>query len=261
MLLAVDAGNSETVVGLFELGGERRLLDTWRLSTHADRTSDEVALVVQEFLAFHGFSFDTDIAGVVVASNVPKITAAFREMTERYFGFPAVVLEAGIKTGMPILYDNPREVGADRIANAVGALELMAPPLVVVDFSGTATILDAISPKGEYLGGVIVPGIEVGLDALVGKAALLRDVELVEPRSVIGRSSVESIQSGVVHGTGAMVDGVVDRIRGEIGPAEVVATGRLAELMAPFTQSIRHVEPWLTLQGLRTIFEKNQPPS
>jgi type III pantothenate kinase len=259
MLLAVDAGNSETVVGLFELGGERRLLDTWRLSTHADRTSDEVALVVQEFLAFHGFSFDTDIAGVVVASNVPKITAAFREMTERYFGFPAVVLEAGIKTGMPILYDNPREVGADRIANAVGALELMAPPLVVVDFSGTATILDAISPKGEYLGGVIVPGIEVGLDALVGKAALLRDVELVEPRSVIGRSSVESIQSGVVHGTGAMVDGVVDRIRGEIGPAEVVATGRLAELMAPFTQSIQHVEPWLTLQGLRTIFEKNQP--
>jgi type III pantothenate kinase len=258
MLLAVDAGNSETVVGLFELGDERRLLDTWRLSTQADRTSDEVALLVQEFLAFHGFSFDTDIAGVVVASNVPKITAAFREMTERYFGFPAVVLEAGVKTGMPILYDNPREVGADRIANAVGALELADPPLVVVDFSGTATILDAISPKGEYLGGVIVPGIEVGLDALVGKAALLRDVELVEPRSVIGRSSVESIQSGVVHGTGSMVDGVVERIRGEIGPADVVATGRLAELMAPFTSSIQHVEPWLTLQGLRTIFEKNQ---
>jgi len=261
VLLAVDAGNSETVVGLFELGGERRLLDTWRLSTQADRTSDEVALLVQEFLAFHGFSFDTDIAGVVVASGVPRITRAFREMTERYFGFPAVVLEAGVKTGMPILYDNPREVGADRIANAVGALELLDPPVVVVDFSATATILDAISAKGEYLGGVIVPGIEVGLDALVGKAALLRDVELVEPRSVIGRSSVESIQSGVVHGTGAMVDGVVERIRDEIGDAEVISTGRLCELMSPFTRSVQHVEPWLTLQGLRTIFEKNQPPS
>lgn len=261
MLLAVDAGNTDTVVGLFELGGERRLLDTWRLSTQADRTSDEVALLVQEFLAFHGFSFDTDIAGVVVASNVPRITAAFREMTERYFGFPAVVLEAGVKTGMPILYENPREVGADRIANAVGALEIAQPPLVVVDFSGTATVLDGISAKGEYLGGVIVPGIEVGLDALVGKAALLRSVEIVEPRSVIGRSTVESIQSGVVHGTGALVDGVVARIRDEIGDAEVVATGSLAELMAPFVTSIQHVEPWLTLQGLRTIFEKNQPPA
>ena len=260
MLLAVDAGNSETVIGLFELGDDRRMVDTWRLSTQADRTSDEVALLIQEFLAFHGFSFDTDIAGVVVASNVPRITTAFREMTERYFGFPAVVLEAGVKTGMPILYDNPREVGADRIANAVGALELLEPPLVVVDFSGTATVMDAISAKGEYLGGVIVPGIEVGLDALVGKAALLRSVELVEPRNVIGRSTVESIQSGVVHGIGAMVDGVVERIAAQIGvDAEVVATGSMAELMAPFTTCIRHVEPWLTLQGLRTIFEKNQP--
>ena len=261
MLLAVDAGNTETVIGLFELDGERRLLDTWRLSTQAERTSDEMALLVQEFLAFHGFSFDTDVAGVVVCSGVPRVTSAFREMTERYFGFAAVVLEAGVKTGMPILYDNPKEVGADRIANAVGALELFDPPLIVVDFSGTATILDAISAKGEYLGGVIVPGIEVGLDALVGRAALLRSVELVEPRSVIGRSTVESIQSGVVHGIGAMVDGVVERIAREIGDASVVSTGRLAELMAPFARSIEHVEPWLTLQGLRTIFEKNQPPS
>jgi type III pantothenate kinase len=169
------------------------------------------------------------------------------------------VLEAGVKTGMPILYDNPKEVGADRIANAVGALELYDPPIVIVDFSGTATILDAISAKGEYLGGVIVPGIEVGLDALVGRAALLRSVELVEPRSVIGRSTVESIQSGVVHGIGAMVDGVVERIEAEVGNATVVSTGRLAELMAPFARAIEHVEPWLTLQGLRVIFEKNQP--
>ena len=257
MLLAVDAGNTETVVGLFD-PGERQPVDTWRVSTQAERTSDELALLVQEFLAFHGFSFDTDIAGVAIASNVPRITAAFREMTERYFGFPPVVLEAGVKTGMPILYDNPREVGADRIANAVGAMEVADPPLIVVDFSGTATVMDGISAKGEYLGGVIVPGIEVGLDALVGKAALLRSVEIVEPRSVIGRSTVEAIQSGVVHGIGAMVDGVVERIRGEIGDADVVGTGHLAELMAPFTRSIQHVEPWLTLQGLRLIFEKNQ---
>jgi type III pantothenate kinase len=259
MLLAVDAGNSETVVGLFEVNGKAEPIDTWRLSTQADRTSDEIALLVQEFLAFHGFSFDTDVAGVVVASNVPRVTAAFRDMTEKYFGFPAVVLEAGVKTGMPILYENPREVGADRIANAVGSLDLFEPPIVIVDFSGTATILDAVSAKGEYLGGVIVPGIEVGLDALIGRAALLRDVELFEPRNVIGRSSVESIQSGVVHGIGAMVDGVVGRIEGEIGEATVVSTGRLAELMAPFLTTIDHVEPWLTLQGLRLIFEKNRP--
>jgi type III pantothenate kinase len=258
MLLAVDTGNSETVIGLFELNGKREPIDTWRLSTQADRTSDELALLIQEFLAFHGFSFDTDVAGVVVASNVPRVTAAIRDMTEKYFGFPALVLEAGVKTGMPILYENPREVGADRIANAVGALDNYEPPIVIVDFSGTATILDAISAKGEYLGGVIVPGIEVGLDALVGRAALLRSVELIEPRSVIGRSSVESIQSGVVHGIGAMVDGVVGRIEREIGEADVVATGRLAELMAPFLTSVDHVEPWLTLQGLRLIFEKNQ---
>jgi type III pantothenate kinase len=259
MLLAVDAGNTETVIGLFSLDGEPRLVDTWRVSTKPERTSDEVALLVQEFLAFHGFSFDTDVAGVVVCSGVPRVTAAIREMTDRYFGFPAVVLEAGVKTGMPILYENPKEVGADRIANSVGALDLYDPPIVVVDFSGTATILDAISARGEYLGGVIVPGIEVSLDALVGRAALLRSVELVAPRSVIGRSTVESIQSGVVHGIGAMVDGVVERISGEVGDATVVATGGLAERMAPFARSIGYTEPWLTLRGLRIIFEKNRP--
>ena len=258
MLLAVDAGNTETVIGLFELEGDRALLDTWRVHTMPERTSDEMALLVQEFLAFHGFSFDTDIAGVVVSSGVPRVTAALREMCERYFGFPAVVLEAGVKTGMPILYDNPKEVGADRIASAVGAVDLYEPPIVIVDFSGTATILDAVSAKGEYLGGVIVPGIEVSLDALVGRAAMLRSVELLEPRSVIGRSTVESIQSGVVHGIGAMVDGVVGRIVAEVGASTVVATGGLAELMAPFTEVIDHVEPWLTLRGLRLIFEKNR---
>ena len=258
MLLAVDVGNSETVIGLFENPPNHELVDHWRVSTNTERTSDEMALLVQEFLAFHGFSFDTDIAGVAVCSGVPRVTAALRKMSERYFGFPAVVLEAGVKTGMPILYDNPKEVAADRIANAVGALEMYDPPIIIVDFSSTATIFDAISAKAEYLGGTIMPGVEVSLDALVGRAAMLRRVELVEPRSVIGRSTVESIQSGVVHGIGAMVDGVVERVTREIGEATVVSTGRLAELMAPFTESIEHVEPWLTLQGLRIIFEKNK---
>src|SRR3954463_4714581 len=245
MLLAVDAGNTETVIGLFELDGERRILDTWRLSTQAERTSDEMALFVQEFLAFHGFSFDTDIAGVAVCSGVPRVTAALRLMTERYFGFQAVVLEAGVKTGMPILYDNPKEVGADRIANAVGALELFDPPIIIVDFSSTATIFDAISTKGEYLGGTIMPGVEVSLDALVGRAAMLRRVELVEPRSVIGRSVVESIQAGVVYGTVDAVDGIVRRFQAELGECTVVATGSIAELVGPLSRPIPHHEPGL----------------
>jgi len=259
MLLAVDVGNSETVIGLFEDKPSGELVDHWRVSTLAERTSDEVALLVQEFLAFHGFSFDTDIAGVAVCSGVPRVTAALRDMTERYFGFPAVVLEAGVKTGMPILYDNPKEVAADRIANAVGALELYEPPLIVVDFSSTATIFDAISAKGEYLGGTIFPGVEVSLDALVGRAAMLRRVELVEPRSVIGRSVVESIQAGIVYGTVDAVDGIVTRFKKELGDCVVVATGGLAGLVGPLSTTIEHHEPWLTLHGLRTIFEKNRP--
>jgi type III pantothenate kinase len=259
VLLAIDVGNSETVIGLFEDKANGALVDHWRVSTLAERTSDEVALLVQEFLAFHGFSFDTDIAGVAVCSGVPRVTAALRDMTERYFGFPAVVLEAGVKTGMPILYDNPKEVAADRIANAVGALELFEPPLIVVDFSSTATIFDAISAKGEYLGGTIFPGVEVSLDALVGRAAMLRRVELVEPRSVIGRSVVESIQAGIVYGTVDAVDGIVTRFKKELGDCVVVATGGLAGLVGPLSTTIEHHEPWLTLHGLRTIFEKNRP--
>jgi type III pantothenate kinase len=180
-------------------------------------------------------------------------------MTERYFGFPAVVLEAGVKTGMPILYDNPKEVAADRVRDAVGALELYEAPLIVVDFSSTATIFDAISAKGEYLGGTIFPGVEVSLDALVGRAAMLRRVELVEPRSVIGRSVVESIQAGIVYGTVDAVDGIVTRFKKELGDCVVVATGGLAGLVGPLSTTIEHHEPWLTLHGLRTIFEKNRP--
>ncbi|MCU1351012.1 MAG: pantothenate kinase, type [Acidimicrobiales bacterium] len=276
MLLAIDVGNTQTIIGLFgdddadDLtdadanvtpgpGGrcERGLLDHWRIHTNGRRTSDELALQVQEFLGFHGFSFDDDIDGIAISSVVPSATAAFREMTEKYFGFRPIVLEPGIKTGMPILTENPREVGADRIANAVGAIDVFGAPVVVIDF-GTATTYDAISSRGEYLGGAIAPGIEISLDALYTRTAALRRVELVEPKSVIGRTTVESIQSGAVYGFAGQVDGICRRLKDELGSPTIVATGGLAELIAPYTSSIEHLEPWLTLHGLRLIFARNQ---
>jgi len=209
-----------------------------------------------QFLDQHGFSFDDDITGIAVSSVVPRLTAALREMTDRYFRFDAVVIEPGIKSGVPILYDSPREVGADRIANAVGTLDLYGGPAVVVDF-GTATTFDAISADGEYLGGAIVPGIEISMDALFARAAWLRRVELVEPRNVIGRSTVESIEAGAVYGTVALVDGMVRRFEDELGKSTVIATGGLGGLIAPLSDTIQHHEPWLTLHGLRLIHQKN----
>src|SRR2546429_5618807 len=221
MLLAIDAGNTQTVVGLFR---DSQLVDHWRIATVAERTSDELALMVQQFLGFHGFSFENAITGVAISSGVPRVTAELRQMTERYFGFPALVLEPGVRTGMPILYDNPKEVGPDRIANAVGAYDLYGGPTIVVDF-GTATTVEAISAGGEYLGGAILPGIEISLDALFGRAAALRRVELVEPRNVIGKTTVESIQSGAVYGFPAQVDGLIERFERELGACTGVAPG------------------------------------
>ncbi len=194
---------------------------------------------------------------MAIASGVPRVTAALREMTERYFGYPPLVLEPGIRTGMPILYDNPKEVGADRIANAVAAYDLYGGPSIVVDF-GTANTIEAISAKGEYLGGAIFPGIEISMDALFGRAAALRRVELVPPRHVIGKSTVESIQSGAVYGFSGQVDALVDRFQAELGECTVIATGGLAEPIIPHSRTIQHHEPWLTLQGLRIVFERNQ---
>jgi type III pantothenate kinase len=255
VLLAIDAGNTQTVIGLFD---DTELADHWRIATVADRTEDELALMIQQFLGFHGFSFDAQVTGVAIASGVPRVTAALRLMTRRYFGFDALVVEPGVRSGMPILYDNPKEVGGDRIADAVAAFDLFGGPVVVVDF-GTATTFEAISAKGEYLGGAIFPGIDISLDALFARAAALRRVELVEPRHVIGRSTVESMQSGVIFGYTGLVDSMVTRIQDELDQkVEVVSTGGLSGLITPLSTTISHHEPWLTLHGLRLIYEKNQ---
>ena len=265
-LLAIDVGNTQTVIGLYALEGgspapdraaDTDLLDHWRIATNVERTADEYALLFQEFLAFHGFGWPADVAGFAVCSSVPRVTGALRRFSERYLAQEALVVEPGVKTGMPILYDNPREVGSDRIADAVAAWDLFGGPTIVIDF-GTATTFEAISAKGEYLGGAIFPGIDISLDALFGRAAALRRVELVEPEHVIGRSTVESMQSGAVYGFTAVVDGMVHRIEDELGESTtVVATGGLSGLIAPLSDTIEHHEPWLTLHGLRLIHEKN----
>ena len=202
MLLAIDAGNTQTVVGLYELEDdleaitERRpedgLLDHWRIGTVHERTSDEWAVMLSSFVGLRRYSLD-EIDGVTISSGVPRVTAALRDFVERYLDFDPVVIEPGVRTGIAILYENPKEVGADRIANAVAAFDLFGGPTIVVDF-GTATTCDAVSANGEYLGGAIAPGIEISMDALVGRAAALRAVEMREPRNVLGKSTVESIQ-------------------------------------------------------------------
>src|SRR6516165_28047 len=257
MLLAIDVGNTQTVIGMFTPGrGNQELLHHWRISSNAERTADEMAMIVSQLLDLQGFDIDRTVTGIAVASVVPRVTAALREMTEKWFPVKTVIVEPGIRTGMPILYDNPQDVGADRIADAVAAYDLYGGPTIVIDF-GTATTVEAISAAGEYLGGAIIPGIEISLDALFGRAAALRRVELVEPRSVIGKTTVESIQSGVIYGYSSMIDGMCDRIEEELGAATVLATGGLADLIAPVAESIEHTEPWLTLHGLRLIWEKN----
>jgi len=252
VLLAIDCGNTQTVIGLFN---DRQLADHWRIATVAERTSDELALMFHQFLEFHGTP-DAKVTGMVIGSGVPRVTASLREMSERYFKLPPVVLEAGVRTGMPILYDEPRNVGADRIANAIGAYDLFGGPTIVVDF-GTANTVDAISAKGEYLGGAIFPGVEISLDALFARAAMLRRVELVAPKNVIGKSTIEAIQSGAVYGYSGQIDAIVDRFVEELGQCTVVATGGLAEVIVPHTRTVQHYEPWLTLQGLRIVYERN----
>jgi type III pantothenate kinase len=254
MLLAVDAGNTQTHIGIFR---RDEMVAQWRTATDAGRTSDELALTFQQFLALEGLSFSREVTGVVISSVVPTLTASLREMVGRYFHFDPVMVEPGVRTGMPVLTDHPREVGADRIANAVAAHALVGGPTIIVDF-GTATTFDAVSERGEYLGGAIVPGIEISADALFGAAAQIQKVELRPPATVVGRSTADAVRSGLLNGTASMMEGMVERMRKELGGlAAVVATGGLAPLvLALCSVPVRH-EPTLTLTGLRLIYERN----
>jgi type III pantothenate kinase len=262
VLVAIDVGNTQTVVGLFgpgngPAGSGSELLYHWRVATVASRTADELALLIDQLFQLQGLDPEEVITGIAVASVVPRLRTALREMTDRWFKVNTVIVEPGVRTGMPIHYDNPKEVGADRIADAVAAFERYGGPTIVVDF-GTATTFEVVSERGEYLGGVILPGIEISLEALFARAALLPRVELIEPRSVLAKNTVESVQSGVIYGFAAQVDGLCQRLQDELGPCNVVATGGLAGLIGPYSAAIEHHEPWLTLDGLRIIYGRNE---
>ena len=254
MLLAIDVGNTNTVIGLFE--GEE-LHKSWRIKTDSAETADELALKFAALL-----TKEPEITGISLCSTVPAVLQQYRIMVDRYYSeIPTVVVGPGIKTGVPILTDNPKEVGADRIVNTLAAHNLYGGPCIVVDF-GTSTNLDVVSAKGEFLGGALAPGIEISLEALASRAAQLRKVELVAPRSVIGKNTVEALQAGALYGFAGQVDGLVERIIDELGEVTaVVATGGLSSIVVPESKTITIEEPNLTLIGLALVFERNQSVS
>jgi type III pantothenate kinase len=253
LLLAVDVGNTQTVLGLYD--GER-LAEHWRVSTEAERTGDELGVVVGQLLELRDLGFE-DVGGVCLSSTVPPLVRAYEEFARDYAAAPLLVLGPGTKTGIPIVYDDPREVGPDRIANAVAARERYGAPCIVVDF-GTSTNFDIVSAAGEYVGGVLAPGIEISMEALFARAARLVKVDFSAPPSVIGKTTVAGLQSGMVYGFAGQVDGIVKRVRGEVGEtAPVIATGGLAELIAPHAETIDTVDPFLTLEGLRLVWGRN----
>ena len=258
MLLAIDVGNSNIVLGVFD---GAVLVQGWRLQTLRERTPDELGLLVDGLFG-HSRIERVQIRGVIIGSVVPPLTGTVREMAQRYFGVPAFIVEPGVNTSMPILYENPAEVGADRIVNGIAAYERFgrdaALPMVVVDF-GTATTLDAITAKGEYLGGAICPGVQISADALFQRAARLPRIDVRKPARVIGRTTVGAMESGLFWGYVGMVEGLVRRMTDELGGhALCIATGGLADVIAPETSLIQHVDPDLTLHGLRIVWERNQ---
>jgi type III pantothenate kinase len=251
MLLCIDIGNTNTVLATFD--GEK-LVHSWRVKTDARATADELGLLYRGLLAGDA----VELSGVAACSTVPASLRSLRAMLARYYGsIPAVIVEPGTRTGVPLVFDNPKEVGADRVVNTLAAHTLYGGPSIVVDF-GTSTNFDVVSRRGEFLGGVLAPGIEVSLDALAARAAQLRKVELIKPPRIIGKNTVEALQSGVVYGFAGQVDGVVRGIISELGPVSaVVATGGLAPIVIDECATVTHHEPWLTLIGLRLIYERN----
>ena len=250
MLLAIDVGNTQTVFGLFD--GER-LTEQFRVATDRAHTGDELAVMLRAFVDLEA------LEGIVLSSTVPALVREYEAFAERWAGVDLLVLGPGVPTGVPIRYDDPREVGPDRIANSVAARERHGAPVIVVDF-GTSTNFDIVSRAGEYVGGVIAPGVEISMEALFARAARLVRIPLEAPEHVIGKTTTQGLQSGMVYGFAGQVDAIVDRIRGELGEpdAPVVATGGLADLIAPHTRAITVVDPELTLQGLRLVWARNR---
>jgi type III pantothenate kinase len=253
LLLAIDVGNTNVVLGLLE--GEK-LVQTWRLGTHREYTSDECSAVIRSL--FDVAQIDSSaVEAAIISCVVPPLLPIFERTCTKAFGCQPLIVGPGVRSGMPMRVDNPPEVGADRIVNAVAAHHLLGAPVIAIDF-GTAITFDCVSTAGEFVGGAILPGLLVSLHALVERASRLSSVELVRPPNVIGRNTAHMLQSGMVYGHAGMIDSMVDRLRAELGEARVVATGGLAHLIAEETETIERVEPFLTLEGLRLIFERNR---
>jgi type III pantothenate kinase len=259
-LLVIDIGNTNVSYGLFDYHGARGTLSQhWRTGTRREQTSDELALTIRGLFDVESRR-TSEVGAIAIGCVVPPLLPIYERVIQKLFGRDPLVIGPGIRTGMPVRYENPREVGADRIANGLAAFELLGGPVIAVDF-GTATSFDCISKAGEYVGGVIFPGIHASMEALFERASMLHRVEIARPKNVIGKTTTAALQSGLLFGHAGMVDSMVERIRAELGAeTRVVATGGLAGRIAGESRCIERVEPFLTLEGIRIVYEKNRPP-
>ncbi len=254
MLLAIDIGNTNVVLGVFN---NEKLVENWRVGTNTQITPDEYAMIFKDLFGFAGLEFK-QITGVIISTVVPPLLPVMIEMSLKYFRLEPMVVTHEVKTGITMRYDNPKEVGADRIVNAAAAYRFYGGPIIIVDF-GTATTFCAVTKNGEYLGGAITPGVKISAEALFQRASKLPRVELVKPAKVIGADTISAMQSGIIYGYAGLVDGIVERMKKELSmEARVVATGGLAELVSPETKTIQEIRPHLTLEGLRLLYEINR---